>query len=82
MQAVVASLGMFLVMEAAVEVRRPVAPPQQGHPLALLHSQVCLPLLHIAAAFSSLGCGLAFCPLLLPFLTWTVGLPFAHYCCL
>ncbi len=56
MQAVVASLGLFLVMGAAleVEVRQPVAPPQQGRPLPLPHSQVCLPLLPIAAAFSSM----------------------------
>ncbi len=70
MQAVVASLGLFLVMVAAVEVHQPVEPPQPGRPLALLRSQVCLSLLHIAAAFSSMGYGLAFCPLLLPFTTW------------
>ena len=66
MQAVVASLGLFLVMEVEgeVEVRQPVAPPRQGRPLALPHSQACLPLLPIAAAF---------CLLLLPF---------AYCCCL
>ncbi len=67
MQAVVASLGLLLVME--VEVRQPVALPQQGRPLALLHSQVYLHLLPIAAAFYDIGWGLAFCPLLLPFMT-------------
>ena len=51
MQAVVASLGLFLVMEVAVAVRQPVVPHQQGRPLALLRFQVCLPLLPIAAAF-------------------------------
>ncbi len=80
----VASLGLLLVMGAAVEVevRRPVAPPRQGRPLALPHSQVCLPLLPIAAACSSMPCGLAFCPLLLPFMAWAVALPVAHCCCL
>ena len=40
--AVVASFGLFLVTEVAVEVRQPVAPPQQGRHLALPHSQVRL----------------------------------------
>ena len=83
--AVVASFGLFLVTEVAVEVRQPVAPPQQGRRLALPHSQVRLeeasPCAH-CCCFSGMGCGLAFCPLLLPFVPWAVALPFAHCCCL